>query len=260
MEIRPKKRFGQNYLHDKNIVRKICTSFYVNADDTVLEIGPGRGALTELILPVVSDYLGIEIDRDNFAYLSEKFGESHFRNEDILKFEMQSFCRSNKSIRVIGNIPYNLTSPIIFKLIRDRNFVTEAQLLIQLEVARRITAKPRTKEYGILSVLLQSLSDVELLFKVPPTVFYPRPKVSSAVISIKFWEPEKIIFDVELFIKVIKAAFGNRRKTLKNSFGNTIFQHCNFSDCPIDLSKRAEELSVGNFKLLTKFLETSYGR
>ena len=162
--------------------------------------------------------------------------------------------KNEKKLRVVGNIPYNITSPILFKLIENNKLIKDAVFMVQLEVAKRMTANRGTKDYGILAVVLKYFSETKLCFKISPNVFYPKPKVFSALIHIHFNEivhPEE---EQKLFIQIVKAAFGNRRKILKNSLSNSIFHEIDFSNSGIDLSLRAENLSVEDFIALTEFV------
>lgn len=260
-KIRPLKRFGQNYLIDRNILKKIATLINPTPDDIILEIGPGNGALTEYIYGKTKNFYAVEIDKRVIDDLQSKFPDLKTIQADFIGEDLNSYLRTNKKkIRIIGNIPYNLTSPIIFKLIEYNEIVYDAVLMVQYEVAKRMTAYRRTKDYGILSVLLKYFSTTELCFKVSPNAFYPRPKVTSAVIHIQM---KPMIINNEYkqtFIKVVKASFGNRRKTLKNSFSNSIFKELNFAVTGIDLTKRAEELDVKEFLLLTDYAQSQLGQ
>ncbi|HUX61302.1 MAG TPA: 16S rRNA (adenine(1518)-N(6)/adenine(1519)-N(6))-dimethyltransferase RsmA [Ignavibacteriaceae bacterium] len=252
--IRPLKRFGQNYLADDNILRKIADEINPKKDDLLIEIGPGFGALTKFLIEKVDNLIAIEIDERVIESLLTKFPGLHLITRDILDFDIEKLSKDEKSkVRIAGNIPYNLTSPILFKLIENTNYVNDAVLMIQYEVAQRINAKRGTKDYGILAVLMQYFADVEFCFKVSPNVFYPKPKVFSAVIHLRFKNCDLLPEEKIYFIKVVKAAFGNRRKTLKNSLSNSIFGNLNFEGCGIDLSLRAEQLTIDNFLMLTKF-------
>jgi len=254
-KLKPLKRFGQNYLVDKNTIQKIVNQFDPKPDDTIVEIGPGQGALTSLLSKTVKDYLAIEIDKRVIDDLKINFPTVEFINQDFLEINLQDLA-SEKKLRVIGNIPYNITSPILFKLIEERDFVNDAILMVQYEVAKRIVGKPRTKDYGILSVLTNYFADTELCFKIPPTVFYPKPNVDSAIVSFKFGKKISNEIDEKLFVKVVKAAFGNRRKTLKNSLSNNSFGDLNFDSLAFDFTRRAEELTIDQFIELTKIIQS----
>ncbi len=254
-KLKPLKRFGQNYLVDKNTIQKIVNQFDPKTDDTIVEIGPGQGALTSFLSKTVKDYRAIEIDKRVIDDLKMSFPTVEFINQDFLEINLQDLA-SEKKLRVIGNIPYNITSPILFKLIEERDFVSDAILMVQYEVAKRIVGKPRTKDYGILSVLTNYFADTELCFKIPPTVFYPKPNVDSAIVSFKFGKKISSEIDEKLFVKVVKAAFGNRRKTLKNSLSNNSFGDLNFDLLPFDFTRRAEELTIDQFIELTKIIQS----
>lgn len=253
-KIKPLKRFGQNYLIDNNILNKISKEIAPHESDNIIEIGPGRGALTKKLLEYNSNLTSVEIDFRVINSLKEEYPNLNLINADFLELELEPYYRRyNKKIRIAGNIPYNLTSPIIFKLIENNNIVQDAVLMVQYEVARRMTAKKGTKDYGILAVLLQFFGEVKICFKISPNVFFPRPKVDSALVHIKFKTIELSDIEKEFFIKTVKACFGNRRKTLKNSLSNSIFKDVNFSNSGIDLTLRAEQLDIGNFAELAKY-------
>jgi len=224
-------------------------------DDIILEIGPGNGALTGLIYGKAKDLFAVEIDKRVIDDLQFRFPDLKIIQADFLKLDIESFVKpGKKKIRIIGNIPYNLTSPIIFKLIKNIGLFSDAVLMVQYEVAKRITANRGTKDYGILAVLLKYFSTPEYCFKVSPNAFYPKPNVDSAVIHIHMKDLNINNEYKQTFINVVKASFGNRRKTLKNSLRNSIFKELNFAVTGIDLSKRAEQLDVKDFELLADFL------
>ncbi|KAF0152786.1 MAG: dimethyladenosine transferase [Ignavibacteria bacterium] len=256
-KLKPLKRFGQNYLVDKNTIQKIVSQFSPNEDDNIVEIGPGQGALTALLSRAVKNYKAIEIDKRVIDDLKINFSSVEFINADFLEMSLSELA-NGKKLRVIGNIPYNITSPIIFKLIEERQFVSDALIMVQFEVAKRITGKPRTKDYGILSVLTNYFADAEFCFKIPPTVFYPKPNVDSAIVSFKFGKSTPADVDDKLFVKVVKAAFGNRRKTLKNSLSNNAFGDLDLASFPFDLTRRAEELTIEQFVELTKLIQQNF--
>jgi 16S rRNA (adenine1518-N6/adenine1519-N6)-dimethyltransferase len=264
---KPKKRFGQNFLQDENILNKIVKEINPQKDDLIIEIGPGYGALTQKLISVTETLIGVEIDNELAESLKERFPQLNLINEDFLETDLSKFDSNGKKLRIVGNIPYNITSPILFKLIEDNKLIKDAVFMVQLEVAKRMTSDRGTKDYGILAVVLKYFTETDLCFKISPNVFYPKPKVFSALVHINFKNishPEEKQkrnvrhFD-ELFIAVVKASFGNRRKTLKNSLGNSIFHEIDFSNSGIDLSLRAENLRVDDFIALTKFVIQHYG-
>lgn len=254
--IKPLKQFGQNYLVDKNIIDKIIREINPVKDDIFLEIGPGQGALTNEIYKQTNKLFAVEIDSRVIENLTAIHPEITIYNSDFLKFNFDSLPLNGQKIRIAGNIPYNITSPILFKLLENRRFIKDCHLMVQYEVAKRIVSGPGNKDYGILSVILGYFSATRLCFKISPNVFFPKPKVDSAIIKLEF-KQELPEIDHDLFIQVVKAAFGNRRKTLKNSFGNSIFKRHNFSNSTIDMSLRAETLSIEDFIKLTKEIKAN---
>lgn len=251
MKIYPKKSLGQNYLVDENICRKIVSSFNIHPDDTLLEIGPGQGAITKYILEKTRKLTVVELDSNNCAILSSKFPGLNIINKDFLKFDISSITAEGK-IRIIGNIPYNITSDIVFKLIDNRNIIADAQLMIQDEVAKRLTALHGSKEYGIPSVFARVFSEPKMLFKVPGSCFYPVPNVSSRIIHFDFLKSiESTIADPVFFKRFVKNAFSSRRKTLKNSLHA---MNLELSKADFDFNRRAETLSIYEFiELSNKF-------
>lgn len=253
-KIIPLKKFGQNFLQDQNILKKIVDEISPKQDESLIEIGPGQGALTENIIKIVPNLLAVEIDKRVIELLIDRFPTLHLVQADFLKLNLSNYIDDHaKRLRVIGNIPYNLTSPILFKLFENSTFIKDAVFMVQLEVAKRMTSKPGSKDYGILSVLISYFGEAKLAFKVSPNVFYPKPKVYSAVVHIYFNQSRVNKKFNSLFQSMVKASFGNRRKTLKNSLGNSIFANINFSKCGVDLSLRAEQLNLGDFIELTEF-------
>jgi 16S rRNA (adenine1518-N6/adenine1519-N6)-dimethyltransferase len=175
--------------------------------------------------------------------------------EDFLDLDLHQFISTpQQKIRVVGNIPYNITSPILFKLFDDNTLIQDAVFMVQYEVAKRMTAKMGSKDYGILAVLLEYFGNTKLAFKVSPNVFYPKPNVHSAVVHIHFNDLRNDSSFNSTFKSIVKSSFGNRRKTLKNSLSNGIFADVNFSECGIDLSLRAEQLNVNDFIKLAEFV------
>ena len=253
--IRPLKQFGQNYLTDPNILRKIAEEIDPTPGDNIIEIGPGLGALTGKLLEKVPSITAVEIDKRVGEDLIAKYPGLKLLTQDFLKTDLNPiYAESNVKLRITGNIPYNLTSPILFTIIEHNNIIKDSVLMMQLEVAQRIISKRGTKEYGILAVIINYFCDVKLCFKVSPNVFTPRPNVWSAVIHLYLKEINITNQEKKMFIQTVKAAFGNRRKTLKNSLSNSIFKEINFENSGIDLSLRAEQLEIADFVTLSKFI------
>lgn len=251
----PLKRFGQNYLKDENILNKIVQTIDPQQEDSIIEIGPGTGALTKKIIDKTNNFTAVEIDNRVIDQLKSQFSNINLINADFLKLDLNSFSsKTRPPFRIVGNIPYNLTSPIIFKIIENRDIIRDAVFMIQLEVAERMNAKIGTKEYGILAVILNHFADVKLCFKVSPNVFYPKPKVYSAVVKIVIKESGMNDRSAQIFIKTVKAAFGKRRKTLRNSLKSSIFENIDFTNCGIDLGLRAEQLSIADFIKLSEYV------
>ena len=216
--VRPKKSLGQHFLGDRNIARKIVSSLTFKDYEQVLEIGPGTGILTEYLLSEKKIRLRcIEIDRASVAYLAEKYPGLGDRiiTGDVLDLDLAGLYSS--PFAIIGNLPNNISSQIFFRILQYRYLVREVVCMVQKEVAERIVTPPGSKTYGILSVLLQTFYTVEHLFKVSPSVFIPPPKVNSSVIRLRRNEREELGCDENLYFKVVKTAFNQRRKTLRNA-------------------------------------------
>lgn len=255
---KPLKKYGQNYLVDNNIIDKIVNEFDIKKNDKVLEIGPGEGALTSKLADLTNGLTIVEIDTRKIELLKARFSAAKIINEDFLKINLSDFF-DNEVINVIGNIPYNITSPIFYKLIENRKNISKALLMVQYEVAKKITAEKGTKDYGILNVILNYFCDVKFCFKISPNVFYPKPNVFSAIIKLNFKKNLNPDIDEEIFIKLVKSSFGNRRKNLKNSLSNTIFGNYDFTEADEYLKLRAEQLGVEDFIKLTQIAQKKYG-
>ncbi|MBN8587477.1 MAG: ribosomal RNA small subunit methyltransferase A [Rhodothermia bacterium] len=214
----PLKRFGQNFLQDPNIIRKIVGAVQAPLGAKVVEIGPGTGALTGELLRTYPDLTAIEVDHRAVAWLKGQFSYLDIRLQDVLQTGWDELG-GTRPLFVVGNLPYYITTPILFSLLDAATTVKRAILMMQLEVAQRLVAKPNTKEYGILSVVTQLYAQPQLLFKVPASVFYPKPDVVSAVIALDFFPKEEIAPNIDsTYLRlVIRTAFNQRRKTLRNS-------------------------------------------
>ena len=239
--VKAKQSLGQNFLVDENMARKIVQAINPQPEDVVVEIGPGHGSITRFLVPHVQQLYAVEIDQRFYDELEHNF--SHHTNfelirRDILAFDLHDL-ELNERVRVLGNIPYNITSPILFRMFDQRKSITDVTLLLQKEVGLRMVARPHTKEYGILAVFSQAFADVKLLLNVPPTVFQPRPKVDSTLVQWRFTnERDRLIKDEQVFRSIVKKAFGLRRKMLRNSL-KEFAQHTSF-----DFTRRPEQLSV----------------
>ncbi|MCU0384290.1 MAG: 16S rRNA (adenine(1518)-N(6)/adenine(1519)-N(6))-dimethyltransferase RsmA [Cyclobacteriaceae bacterium] len=256
-KVRPKKFLGQHFLHDENTARKITEGLLLTDEPThVVEIGPGMGVLTKYLINDSRINLTlIEIDRDSVAYLKQHYPQltAKIIEGDFLELGNENLFAQPTS--VIGNFPYNISSQIFFKILQNRDKVNQVVCMLQKEVADRIAAKHGNKTYGILSVLLQAFYRVESLLKVPPGVFTPPPKVMSAVIRLVRNERQSLPCSEKLFFLVVKTAFNQRRKTLRNALKNLSLT-AQLNTLPV-LDKRAEQLSVDDFIALTQQIESS---
>jgi 16S rRNA (adenine1518-N6/adenine1519-N6)-dimethyltransferase len=246
--VKPKQSLGQNFLIDQNIAQKIVDCFAPTLKDRVLEIGPGYGILTRLLK--AGHLTAVEIDQRLAQHIRSEFESCpnfELIQNDFLKIDLSEF----KSVRIIGNIPYNITSPILFKVIEERKFVQDLTLLVQKEVADRIVASPNCKAYGILSVVSQTYADVKKLLVVPPVVFRPKPKIDSALVQWKFTNKRaQHIQDHDFFRKVVRQGFGQRRKMLRKSLRD-LFEN---ASTQIDKTRRPEHLSVDEWIQLSNEL------
>jgi 16S rRNA (adenine1518-N6/adenine1519-N6)-dimethyltransferase len=250
MEVHAKKFLGQHFLKDENIARQIADSLTATTPH-VLEIGPGMGVLTKYLYNKEGlDFHAIEIDRESVAYLHEHYPTLHVIEGDFLALDLSTLF--SEPFAVIGNFPYNISSQILFKVFDNRNCIPEVVGMFQKEVAERVAAKPGSKTYGILSVLLSAFYNIEYLFTVHENVFNPPPKVKSAVIRLRRNNVTSLECDETLFVKVVKIGFNQRRKTLRNALKQLSLP---LDAVPVQLlSLRAEQLSVNDFIALTKSL------
>ena len=253
MSVRAKKHLGQHFLNDENIARKIADLLSFQGYDRVLEIGPGMGVLTKYLLARTEGLSVIELDRESVDYLSSQFPglKGRILQGDFLKLDLEQAFDGHQ-VAIIGNFPYNISSQILFRVIRYRHLVPEFGGMFQKEVAQRIAEGPGSKTYGILSVITQAFYDVEYLFTVPPGVFSPPPKVDSGVIRLVRKDDIGLPVDPDFFFKVVKTAFNQRRKTLRNSLKSLGISD-KFSEDAI-FARRPEQLSVEEFLELTKKL------
>ena len=262
MIVKPKKHLGQHFLNDKNIANDIVEALS-GESKKVLEIGAGTGVLTEFLIKHKEyETFLIDIDTESIAYLKDFYPELYNENKilegDFLQLDLNNiFAKNNaestsEKFAIIGNFPYNISSQIFFKVLDNKELVTEVVCMLQKEVAERIASAPGKKAYGILSVFLQAFYDIKYLFTVEPHVFTPPPKVKSGVISLKRNNVEKLDCDEKKFKEVVKLAFNQRRKTLRNALKSAIISP-EFNKLEI-LDKRAEQLSVAQFVTLTQMI------
>ena len=261
MSFKHKKKFGQNFLTDqKEVLQKIMEVSNVTSDDTVLEIGPGEGALTALLLEIAKKVVAIEIDTDLEKILRKKFDNNPKYTlvmNDVLETDIQSFVE--KGTKVVANIPYYITSPIINKLIENREVIDEIYIMVQKEVAERICAK-KGKERSVLTLAVEYFGAAEYLFTIPKEAFTPIPKVDSAFMSIKLYKDNRYKNQIkeEIFVKYVKAAFSSKRKNLLNNFATLGYSKDELrsilNEAKISETERAENLSIEDFiRLITIF-------
>jgi len=268
--IKPRKKLGQSFLLDKNIIQKIAAVANISDDDVVLEIGSGIGVLTEEIAAKARRLIAVELDEKLSELLKDKlarYDNVEIHNTDILKFDFGSLAdRYKTKIKVVGNVPYNISSPLIFHLLSYRHVISDFTLMLQKEVVERLVAEPDNKSYGVPSVILQMFAEVEKVLDVPATCFYPRPKVESAVIKGAFREKSLVaLADEEFFIKLVRASFAQRRKTLLNNLKRAALMvnvpeekiREALAEARIDGRRRGETLTVSEFGCLANSLKVN---
>ena len=245
MMVFAKKKWGQNFLVDNNLLNKIVKTVNIASDENILEIGPGQGALSEKLVDICNELHMVEIDRDLIAILNQhdKLSKTNIINQDILKFNLSSLGLNN--LIVIGNIPYNITSPIIFWLVEHFNSWDRAYLMVQKELAERLTAKIGTKDYSRITVMTGLYFDINISFLISPNVFLPKPKVQSAFIEI-IKKEDSYYKDINLksFDQIVRMAFNQRRKMLRNSLSSL---DINMENCSVDFTMRPEQLTIEDF-------------
>lgn len=252
--LQPKKSLGQHFLTDQNIIDKIADSVDAEPGDRLIEIGSGTGNLTEALLSKTSDFYAFEIDQRAVEILRDKFPELHIHRQDILKIDWKQWSAGKQKTFVVGNLPYNITSPILFSLLSARHLLNSGVLMMQKEVAERLTAEISTKDYGILSVQTQLMSSPEILFTVSRHCFTPKPKVESAVVRLAFDKGPLACSDEHLKA-VVRTAFNQRRKKLSNALKPII----NKKELPagFNFDKRAEAWPPAKYEKLSAVLEKS---
>jgi 16S rRNA (adenine1518-N6/adenine1519-N6)-dimethyltransferase len=255
-KITARKCFGQNFLQDTHIINAIIHAINPLPDDFLVEIGPGRGALTLAMLKRITKLTAIEIDRDLVAYLEDKkLPGLNIISADALSVDYSTFTSTNNNrIKLYGNLPYNISTPLLIHLLHHINDIKDCHFMVQKEVAERIIAQPNSKDYGRLSVMLQYFFQTDILFFVSPEAFYPKPKVESAIIRLT---PHAIspysLVDFKQLESTVKQAFGQRRKTLRNNF-KTIFNEENWKKLEIDPQQRPEQIPIEKFVSIAQFM------
>lgn len=253
-KVRAKKHLGQHFLNDENTAKKIADTLSLQGYDDILEIGPGMGVLTKYLLEQDINTHVIEIDTDSVAYLNEHYPKLHNKiiTGDFLKYNI-NLLFDDRQFAVIGNFPYNISSQIVFRTLENRHRIPEFSGMFQKEVAERICETKGNKTYGILSVLVQAFYDAEYLFTVSETVFTPPPKVKSGVLRLRRKENYTLPCNEKLFFTVVKTAFQQRRKTLRNSLKTLNLSDTLREDAIFGL--RPEQLKVSQFIGLTKMIQ-----
>ncbi|MCK4754161.1 MAG: ribosomal RNA small subunit methyltransferase A [Calditrichia bacterium] len=251
-QIKPLKKFSQNFLQNKYYAEKIVDSLICRENDIILEIGAGKGVLTELLIQKKYKKLSVvEIDQRLAKLLEEKFSTDLTVIQDsILNVSFEQLAEDDR-IKIIGNIPYNITSDIIFKIIDNYKYIKGAVLMVQKEVANRLVAETKTKDYGILTIFVSFHSKVQRLFNVDRENFYPVPNVDSSVVYLDFDILQNKTFDYRLFKKIVRTGFNSRRKMLRNSLKKLLILNEIDEISSILLDRRPEELSIEDFKILT---------
>ena len=258
------KRYGQNFLIDDNMLEEIVNSADITKDDLVIEIGPGLGNLTEYILSRAKYAILVEIDSKMIKVLEDRFKDRKnyiLINDDILKVNIDKLVEeikskndlSFRSVKVVANLPYYITTPIIFKLLEDENSISDITVMVQKEVAQRMVAKPKSKDFGILTLMVDYFSNANIIVLVPNSSFIPEPGVMSAVINLKK-NRKYSVKNKKMFFELIHKAFAQRRKKMINSLSSTNFNNMTkqeledlFKRCNLDFNTRAEELTIEEF-------------
>lgn len=250
---RARKRFGQHFLCDEGIVAGIVAAIRPQAEDHLVEIGPGLGVLTEALLRTVPKLDAVELDRDIIPKLQARcapLGELTIHSADALQFDFATLAADGRPLRVVGNLPYNISTPLMFHLLHNRAVIRDMHFMLQKEVVDRLAAAPGSKDYGRLSVMMQYHCQVEALFDVPPEAFAPPPKVDSAVVRlIPYAEPPVQVADVALLEQVVTQAFSQRRKTLRNTLKPLLPAEA-IEALGIDPTRRAETVTLAEFAAL----------
>ena len=256
-----KKRFGQNFLSDQSVIQNIIHSIHPKNDQTIIEIGPGLGAITAPLLKEIGSLTVIELDRDvipklqaNCESLGLDLNQLNIIQADVLKVNLNELgLDSNKPIRIIGNLPYNISTPILFHLVSQLSLIKDMHFMLQKEVVDRMAAGPGSKTYGRLSVMLQYHCDIEYLFSISPDAFTPAPKVTSALVRLIPYDKLPVEVDnIKDFSLVVTQAFSQRRKTLRNSI-KKLLNSTQIENCGINPTIRPEQLSINDFVVLTNY-------
>ncbi|SMF97280.1 16S rRNA (adenine1518-N6/adenine1519-N6)-dimethyltransferase [Methylomagnum ishizawai] len=256
----PRKRFGQNFLRDTAVVHRILMAIAPGLEEHLVEIGPGEGAMTQSLLPNCRRLDAVEIDRDLAEGLRRKFAaDPRFRlhSADALRFDFRGLREGNEKLRVVGNLPYNISTPLMFHLFGQVEGIHDMHFMLQNEVVDRLAAEPGSADYGRLSIMAGYHCRAEKLFEVPPESFHPRPKVVSAIVRLMPHATPPVEVDPQVLGKVVATAFSQRRKTLRNSV-KTLFEEREIEAMGIDPNARAETLGLEDYaRMAQRWVEKS---
>lgn len=257
---RARKRFGQNFLHDPGVIARIIAAIHPQPGEHVVEIGPGLGALTRELLTRARSLDVVELDRDIIPLLEDAcagLGDLHVHQADALNFDFAALAADGRPLRVVGNLPYNISTPLLFHLFTHLHAIQDMYFMLQKEVVQRMVAAPDTEHYGRLSVMVQFHCEAAKLFTVGPGAFRPAPKIDSAIVRlVPHVTPPVVVVDVQRFATLVTQAFSQRRKTLRNAL-RTLLTDKQIQAADIDPSARAEQLSLAQFARLSEFLPPS---
>ncbi len=268
-EHRARKRFGQHFLVDNNVVTRIVTAINPQQSDHIVEIGPGLGVLTEALLSCVPGMDAVELDRDIIPKLAERCGaitetssgtlsKLTIHEADALQFDFMTLAGDKRPLRIVGNLPYNISTPLMFHLIESSQIISDMHFMLQKEVVNRLAARPGSKDFGRLSVMMQYHCQVDSLFDVPPESFDPPPKVNSAVVRLVPHKESPVeVSDVKTLAKVVTQAFSQRRKTLRNTL-KPLLSAEKIKELGIDPVRRAETLNLDEFARLANAITINF--
>ena len=252
----PRRRFGQNFLRDETVLRALMGAIAPGPEHLIVEIGPGRGALTQRLAGTCAELHLVEIDRDLVAELRQRYAGDptvFIHQADALKFDFRSLAADERKLRLVGNLPYNISTPLLFHLFQQQDRVVDMHFMLQREVVGRLTAEPGSSDYGRLTVMSQYFCRSEALFEVSPESFFPQPKVMSAVVRLVPHQQPPVDVFLPALQRVVLAAFGQRRKTLRNSLGGLMGTET-LAALDIDAGLRAQDLELADFARIAGML------
>ena len=255
---RARKRFGQNFLQDEHIISRIVDAIKPDEGQVLIEIGPGLGAITAPLLARSGKLTVVEIDRDLASGLRACYSTHEgftLIESDVLKVDFSTLCQGQRSLRILGNLPYNISTPLLFHLLQYRDLISDMVFMLQLEVVERLAAGPGNPDYGRLSIMMQYHCRVEKLFRVPPHAFNPQPKVESAIARLTPWSTLPCpVNNYALFEQLVRQAFSQRRKTIRNTLKHWL-DNTALEKLPVDLSLRPENLSLADYARIADILD-----